>query len=242
MKKSYLVLVMFLALLIVLVGCSSDNSEQEPTVTPEVSKSQTESPTKEEPIEKPIVETKEYDQPMDPEVYSGELLKLLQSKHFTVTMDTGIDKDRQIMVYETMTVVDGDRSATSMRSMASTVIDLVTILEDGKAYVIKHNEETIVVTPIEKNAEKIGVTLDEIDFNDIEYLGKGKGLYVNQPADFEEYSIDQGFVRFYYDGSEFKAIEVITDEGVTLTNHHVFSEEVDESLFELPKDYKQVEN
>ena len=233
MKKIYLILAILLVLTLVLVGCSSDDSEQEPAVTREVSKSEKDTPTKEDPI----VKAEEYDPPMDKEVYSGELLKLMQSKRYTVEMETFIDKDREINVYETITVVEGDRSATSMKTMASSSIDIITILKDGKAYVIKNNEKTIVVTLIEDQEEKIGVTLDEIDFNKIEYLGKGSGLYGNHYTDFEEYKVDVGFVRYYYNGNELQGIEVITDDGITVTNHHSFSDEVDESMFELPKDY-----
>lgn len=238
MKNIYSLMAILLVLTLVLVGCSSDDSVQEPAATQEVPKSQQDTPKKEDPI----VKSEEYETPMDKEVYSGELLELMQSKHYTVKMNTAINKDREINMYETITIVDGDRSVTSMKSMASSSIDLITILKDSKAYVIKPNEKTIIVSPIEDNEEKIGVTLDEIDFNKIEYLGKGKGLYGNQPTDFEEYKVDAGFVRYYYDGNELKAMEVITDDGITLMNHQSFSEEVDPSAFELPKDYKQIGN
>lgn len=241
MKKIYLILAILLVLTLVLVGCSSDNSEQESAITQKEPTTPVDAPIKEDPIaetkENPVVEVREYPDPMDNEIYSGELLELLQSKHYTVKMIAALDKNRQITIYDSTTVVDGDISASSTNNMGNNNVKITTILKEGKAYFINHLDKTMLVTPVKENKEKKGTTLDEIDFNKVDYLGKASGTFGNQARDFEEYRGDIGYIRFYYDGSELDGMEVITDDGKTLMNDLSFSDEVDESIFELPKDY-----
>lgn len=235
MKKRYLIISILIVLTIILVGCSKDEKEVEETKSQEVSQSEQKEVKKEETKIEPekVVETKE------DEIFSTRLIEMMSSKHYTMKMNSIVNMDGKQMEVQTTTVVADGQSATTLESEG---ISMTTILKDDKAYVVMHDQKMILVTPIPKDLEDKQPDLEEIDFNNLEYLGKGSGVFLGNERTYEEYKVDSGKIRYYFDGKELDGMEIVSGDTTIIMDIQFFDKEVDMSVFELPKDYKQVGN
>ena len=249
MKRIDLIIVLVLVLGLLLVGCTSAEPEVKETNSQEIDQADVDTVKSQDPI---IVEQNEekeeesYEEhseteevkETDPEIFSGKLIQMMKSKHYTMKMNTIVKMEVKQFEVQTTTVVNGDESATTMKADE---LYMTTILKGGKAYVVMHDQKMILVSPIpDMEEEEIG--LEEIDFSKVEYLGKGKGMFLGNERNYEEYKVDVGTVRYYFDGKDLDGMEIIADEGTTIMDVEFYSEDVDESVFELPKDYMQLWN
>ena len=241
-----------LVLALVLVGCSTDEPEVKGTNSQEMSQSDIDTIKSEEPLiaqeEDPEEKEEDESEPKeletevakdtDPEIFSGKLIEMMKGKQYTMKMNTTVTMEGKQFEVQTTTVVNGNESATTMKADE---LYMTTILKGGKAYIIMHDQKMILVTPIPE-PEELEIGLEEIDFSEIEYLGKGKAMFLGNERNYEEYKVDLGIVRYYFDGKDLDGMEIIADEGSTIMDVEFYSEDVDLSVFELPKDYMQLGN
>ena len=249
MKRIDLIIVLVLVLGLLLVGCTSAEPEVKKTNSQEIDQADVDTVKSQDPIIVEQNEEKEEEsdeeqseteevKETDPEIFSGKLIQMMKSKHYTMKMNTTVTMEGKQFEVQTTTVVNGDESATTMKADE---LYMTTILKGGKAYVVMHDQKMILVSPIpDMEEEEIG--LEEIDFSKVEYLGKGKGMFLGNERNYEEYKVDVGTVRYYFDGKDLDGMEIIADEGTTIMDVEFYSEDVDESVFELPKDYMQLGN
>lgn len=249
MKRIDLIIVLVLVLGLLLVGCTSAEPEVKETNSQEIDQADVDTVKSQDPIIVEQNEEKEEEsdeeqseteevKETDPEIFSGKLIQMMKSKHYTMKMNTIVKMEGKQFEVQTTTVVNGDKSATTMKADE---LYMTTILKGGKAYVVMHDQKMILVSPIpDMEEEEIG--LEEIDFSKVEYLGKGKGMFLGNERNYEEYKVDVGTVRYYFDGKDLDGMEIIADEGTTIMDVEFYSEDVDESVFELPKDYMQLGN
>lgn len=249
MKRIDLIIVLVLVLGLLLVGCTSAEPEVKETNSQEIDQADVDTVKSQDPIIVEQNEEKEEEsdeeqseteevKETDPEIFSGKLIQMMKSKHYTMKMNTIVKMEGKQFEVQTTTVVNGDESATTMKADE---LYMTTILKGGKAYVVMHDQKMILVSPIpDMEEEEIG--LEEIDFSKVEYLGKGKGMFLGNERNYEEYKVDVGTVRYYFDGKDLDGMEIIADEGTTIMDVEFYSEDVDESVFELPKDYMQLGN
>lgn len=249
MKRIDLIIVLVLVLGLLLVGCTSAEPEVKETNSQEIDQADVDTVKSQDPIIVEQNEEKEEEsdeeqseteevKETDPEIFSGKLIQMMKSKHYTMKMNTIVKMEGKQFEVQTTTVVNGDESATTMKADE---LYMTTILKGGKAYVVMHDQKMILVSPIpDMEEEEIG--LEEIDFSKVEYLGKGKGMFLGNERNYEDYKVDVGTVRYYFDGKDLDGMEIIADEGTTIMDVEFYSEDVDESVFELPKDYMQLGN
>ena len=249
MKRIDLIIVLVLVLGLLLVGCTSAEPEVKETNSQEIDQADVDTVKSQDPIIVEQNEEKEEEsdeeqseteevKETDPEIFSGKLIQMMKSKHYTMKMNTIVKMEGKQFEVQTTTVVNGDESATTMKADE---LYMTTILKGGKAYVVMHDQKMILVSPIpDMEEEEIG--LEEIDFSKVEYLGKGKGMFLGNERNYEEYKVDVGTVRYYFDGKDLDGMEIIADEGTTIMDVEFYSEDVDESVLELPKDYMQLGN
>ncbi len=252
MKRIYFIIGILLVLALVLVGCSTEEPEVKGIDSQERSQSeidtvksedpiaseQEESEEKEEEESEPKESETEVGKDTDPEIFSGKLIEMMKGKHYTMKMNTVVTMEGKQFEVQTTTVVNGNESATTMKADK---LYMTTILKDGKAYIIMHDQKMILVAPIPE-PEELEIGLEEIDFSKIEYIGKGKGMFLGNERNYEEYKVDLGIVRYYFDGKELDGMEIIADEGSTIMDVEFYSEDVDLSVFELPKGYMTIGN
>lgn len=239
MKRIYSIISILLVLTLLMVGCSTEEREANQPEVQQATQSDIDKVDSENPIEEVDEEQpEEVDEP-DEEIYSTRLIEMMQSKHYTMKMNTIVNMEgRQIEVQTTTVVADG-QSATTIESDE---VSMTTILKDDKAYVIMHDQKMILVAPMSESIEEAESGLDEIDFEKLEYLGKGKAIFLGNERNYEEYKVDVGIVRYYFDGKELDGMEIISDDASTIMDIQFYSNDVDMSVFELPKDYMQIGN
>lgn len=239
MKRIYSIISILLVLTLLMVGCSTEEPEANQPEVQQATQSDIDKVDSENPIEEVDEEQpEEVDEP-DEEIYSTRLIEMMQSKHYTMKMNTIVNMEgRQIEVQTTTVVADG-QSATTIESDE---VSMTTILKDDKAYVIMHDQKMILVAPMSESIEEAESGLDEIDFEKLEYLGKGKAIFLGNERNYEEYKVDVGIVRYYFDGKELDGMEIISDDASTIMDIQFYSNDVDMSVFELPKDYMQIGN
>lgn len=241
MKKVYLRIAILLVLILLLVGCSTD------TVIPEVKQPETKEVSQDK-IDKPIVDkdkdlvgvkqdSEEKADELGKELRSTKLIEMMKDKNYTLKMISTAKNDGKELFVETTTVVADGQTAVMMSSAG---LSMTTILKDDKMYVIMHGQNMILVAPSsERDEEEQGI--DEIDFSKIEYIGKGKGTFLGNERDYEEYKVDSGIIKYYFDDKEVDGMELISDEGETVIMDILsYSTDVDMSVFDLPTGYTQI--
>ncbi len=235
MKKVYSIVGLLVILTLLMVGCSSNEPGPKQSEAQQPIESEKETLASEDPIAESEPEIDVVEE-MDEEIHSTRLIELMNSKRYTMKMNTIVNMDGKQIAVQTTTVVADGQSSTTMESEG---LLLTTILKDNKAFMIMHDQKMIIVTPIPEYIEA-EPGLDEIDFNKLEYLGKGKAMFLGNERNYEEYKVDTGIVRYYFEGKELDGMEVISDEATTTMDIQFFDKEVDMSVFELPKDYMKV--
>ena len=234
MKRIYLIVGLVIILTVLMVGCSTEDKVEKQEVVQQSVESDLDKEKVEDSIVVDEVKPEEVEK-QNEEIFSTVLIEMMKSKHYTMMMNTIVDSEGKEMAVQTTTVVADGQTAVTMEAEG---LSMTTIIKDNKAYAIMHDQKMIIMAPIPTAVEEPG--LDEIDFDKLEYLGKGKGMFLGNERSYEEYKVDTGIVRYYFDGKELDGMEVIADEGSAIMDIQFFSNEVDMSIFELPKDYMQI--
>lgn len=246
MKKIYKIIGLLVIVAIVAVGCSTDEEE------PDSSEDAIEVEDNEEEVTDQQEEENEKTEDIDSEVKSKALRDMMNTEEYTMKLETtfkGLGGEE--MKQTTTNVVTEDQTYLHTES-EGTVINVIE--KDGKSYLIMHDSKTIIVTSEDEEDEPV----ENVGFigEGLEYIGKGKEEFLGNNRPYEEYKMDIGKVKYYFDGSEVDGAEIFVDmelvmdgedieeietEGTTMLMDIVlFEEEVDESVFELPEDYELV--
>ena len=121
------------------------------------------------------------------------------------------------------------------------------IIKDGKTYLISHDEKAYAVqegttgTGIEEEAL---FTEEDLEKMKTEEYSKGKETIDGTEYEYEEFKDDEtGEVeRFYFLGKDLKYVKDISDDATEeITKVNNLSTEVDDSLFEIPSGYTEME-
>ena len=238
MKKIYSIIGILLVLTLLMVGCSTEDKIDKQPEVQQTTQSEVDKIDSEDPIELEEEQEEPEEVKDNEEIYSTRLIEMMQSKNYTMKMNTIVTMEGQQFEVQTTTVVADGQSATTMESDE---LHMTTILKGDKAYIVMHEEKMILVAPNVPDLEE-DIGIDDIDYSKLEYLGKGKGTFLGNERNYEEYKVDVGKVRYYFDGKELDGMEIIADEGTTIMDIQFYSNEVDMSVFELPKDYMVIGN
>lgn len=246
MKKIYKIIGLLIIVTLLIVGCSSeepatDQTEEEQPVQTEKQERQE---VVEQEDEKKVEQVKDVETGND--IRSEVLRDIMNSKRYTIKMRNPADESGEDPEATITTVVADGQMATSMDSGDGS-LDI--IVKDGKSYMILHESKTIIVTDISEEDET-EPELTEFISSDLEYVGKGKDIFLGNKRDYEEYKMDLDTVRYYLDGKELDGMEIsidmsdlITEEDASVEKSNLiidvvsFEKEADMSVFELPEDY-----
>lgn len=236
MGKIYKIIGLLVIATLMFVGCSSDDSKVKP---PEVKgNTQVETGGKLEEAEN-----------FGKGIKSKILKDFMNTKQYTMKIRQTTDFNGMEMVALLTNVVDGDRTYSHLE-MNGNIIEHIEI--DDKSYSIMRDSKTIIKTDRYNEDEPDNANMP-LGYEDLEYVGSGNEMFLGNKRDYEEYKIDLGIVKYYFNGKDLDGMKMIFDmeklredgdEGDYPTGDatiimEVLSYEkvVDKSVFELPKDY-----
>lgn len=192
------------------------------------------------------------------EVKSKVLLDIMNAEEYTTEIKmitrSGQNESESLVT----TAVSGDKvySATETGSMVSKFIE-----KEDKLYQIMDDAETIIVSNrYEEENEEVDLTNQNLVYDDLKYVGKGTEEFLGNQMPYEEYNIEIGSVKYYFDGDKLGGMEVLIDMEKLLgdefndeeTGNMIdkessvkmkilsFEKKADSSLFELPEGYEIV--
>lgn len=136
--------------------------------------------------------------------------------------------------------------------MNSEDMHTTTLVKDGKAYFVNHDEK--IYSSYDEATANENILLDELSrLKDITSV-KGREKINGKTYNFEEYTGYSGFMyssnidveeeniktRFYFSGNDLKYIKTIISEGEEELIEVNLTYEPEDSLFEVPTDYEEI--
>ncbi len=232
--RRYIGIMILLLVALFLTSCSSGTSTQpeQPTSEPPVVSQE---PAKESESTTPVNPVKTSGEGKLSEVYQ----KMMKSGRYTMKYKTIMDMDgNEVEMEITMAVMDG----MSAMVMDSDMLESITINRDGNIYIISHENKTMMVLPegTQMETEEESITPVELGEYTMEYAGSGKEDFMGKERKYEEYVMEEGKVKYYFDGNDLEGISSSIGEHTTLMEIEEMSDTVDETLFELPLGYQEI--
>lgn len=210
MKKSILLTIFLISLMLLITACSSP--------------------------EEPVAPAETDDTNLVGHRLSASYVDMMKNNNYMMKYKTFMDFDgREIEALITI-AVSGEKHAfiTESDEITST-----TIMDDDKFYLIDHDSKTVMVMPfiMEDNAED-GVDITQVDSANLEFVGTGTGTFMGNTRDYEEYAADNITMVYFFDGDKLDGmVMMVEDESLTMVIEEMTSM-VDESIFEIPEDYQ----
>lgn len=268
MKKLYKIIGLLIVVTLIAVGCSSEDSDQ--TEGQETNGAEEEIEREEDPIEDEKDQEDQDDQDdekeedksgdLEGEIKSQALIDIMNAKEFTMKMKMITTVDGQ----ETESVITNAASGDKTYSLVESGKTIMNVIEkDDKSYVIMDESKTIIQSNRhqEEDEAEENITADNLVYDDLKYIGKGKEEFLGKQRSYEEYSTEVGNVKYYFDGKKLAGMKMDMDmssifedeleegedtEGLVPEETTIkvevlsFEKEADNSLFELPEDYQIV--
>ena len=167
----------------------------------------------------------------------------------------GISTDSYYMKYKTKTEDANGNSITATielgakdgnLAMNSEEMNIGMVKKGDTIYYVMHEQKSIVKYPLTEELQKQFADYDVVGNKeeiDESYVGSGKEEVDGAEYYYEEYaSKDQegAKTKYYFDGDELKYLKTIVDDKEEIMEIIEFSDNVKDSLFELPSDYSEV--
>lgn len=238
MKRPILMTIFLLSIILFIAACSSSES---PATPPDP----IESTQREEGLDDLVIEEEVSEGNSDElgERLSVAFVDIMANDNFTMVYSTLIEMDGKEIEARMTMVRSHDRNAFKMDSE---IVSTTTITEEDKMYIISDETQTVMVMAF--NPDEIiedefddSPTLQDIDASSMEYIGKGTGTFMGNTRDYEEYLVDGDRILYYFDGNHLDGMELISDSGTTIMDIEVMTDDVDESIFEIPENYQMIE-
>jgi hypothetical protein len=154
---------------------------------------------------------------------ASDFIKTLKSGKYLIRYKTTTVYEGKSFEVETTYAVSGD-------SIAMVSADRATIVKDNKVYMLNHTDKTILSWAVDPASEN----LKRIDTDGIAYQGNSKeGNLV-----CEEYTTALTHLKLYFSGKELVRMATIINGLDVVMDIAEVSNEVPESLFEVPSEYR----
>lgn len=231
MKKISLVMLL-LSLLLIISACSN---EGEPATTAEPS---------DNVVTEESIEESEDDTSKNTDVVSDRLsaayVDMMKSESYTMKYRTYLDfEGEEVEANVSMFISKGRMAFQTIMENVNTI----TVMQDEKAYFIDHETQTVMIMPFSQNdIVEDGPQVHNIETETMEYVGSGTGEFLGETMNYEEYtSSGQDRILYYFDGDELIGMEMFFENGSVVMIIEEFTDQVDESMFEIPEDYQVME-
>ena len=235
--KKQIGIVAILLIGLVLVSCSSNNSQEVPDQVPVVDQAPVEQPS-DTPVDQPS------QSPSDST--SGQ-------RRLSETYQNMMDDGKYTMKYKIITNMNDDDDnemeirLAVMDGMSAITMDLddletTTINRDNKIYIVNHENRTIMV--MNQGAQVAGedssTSPEDLNDYDMEYVGSGRENFMGKERPYEEYSFEGGSTKYYFDGNDLDGMIITIGDNITIMEIEEISDTVNETLFELPLGYQEI--
>lgn len=229
MKKSMLITIFLIVIMLFITACSSPKEPATPGDTDEVSA---------EPVDKRDDESDDSSNDVGHRL-SAAYVDMMKSNNYMMKYRTFIDFDGVETEALITTVISGEKSAFSTESDE---INSATIMEEDKSYLIDHNSKTVMIMPfIMADTADEGIEITQVGSEKLEFVDTGNGTFMGNSRPYEEYAAENVTVLYYFDGNELDGMEMITEGESIIMDVVEMSSNIDESMFEIPEDYQVME-
>ncbi|MCR3956480.1 MAG: hypothetical protein NUK57_09295 [Gudongella sp.] len=238
MKKYMIIVGLILVLSLSFVGCSQEAPmESEPEAVepenPEPSENESqideEAQIDEEPQEEP-----------EENLLSEAYAEIMMGNRYTMKYRTITTIEGQEYEATITTAVDGDNFATVFDS---DLANSTTIQKDGMLYMVMHDQKMVMVFPEDTDqAAEFDMNENEVlETDGMEYSQSGSSEFMGETRRFEEYKVEGGTIRYYFDDADLIGMEMTGPDYESTWHIEEFSDSVDMSLFDIPEDYTTFE-
>ncbi|MDD4592274.1 MAG: hypothetical protein PHG06_17880 [Parabacteroides sp.] len=163
------------------------------------------------------------------ELLSASYVEMMKSGKYLLKYRATIEFEGQSAQLEATAAVAGEDSAFISKVGG---IESKMIFKEDKVYMIDHANKSILIWSSGAEDEDDGT----IDTEGITYIGKG----IEDGLDYEEYSTEDGSIKYYFDGKKLVKMIVVTENETMLMEILEMSDKVPDSMFEIPSDYQTV--
>ena len=151
----------------------------------------------------------------------------MKSGQFLLHYQGTVTAEGQTMEMDVTTAVDGETIATISVMNGMTVH---TLLQDGVMYLIDDQNKTY-------SEMEMMAGLELGDTAELEYKGKGTATVDGKEMHYEEYAIENGLMRYYFDGDKLYAISETVGSEEMMMKVLEFSDKVPEDMVSIPAGY-----
>lgn len=233
MKKYIIIIGLLLILSLSFGGCSQETpaeteTEGLETDNPENTDDEP-TPTVEEPQEEPEEEPQE-------SLLSAAYADVMMGKQYTMKYKTITQVEGQDYEATITTAVDGENFATVFESELA---NSTTIQKDGKLHMVMHDQKMVMVFPedTDQASEFNESEGDIVETEGMTFTQSGTAEFMGETRRFEEYDLEEGTIRYYFDGESLIGMEMTGEGFDSKWVIEDFSESVDMDLFNIPDDY-----
>ncbi len=143
--------------------------------------------------------------------------------------------------------VSGNKSLIEMSLSGGTLGKMSVLSNDSGQFFLINALAGLLKGYIKVSDEEAGEYSDLFDFSsmsdteDIEYVKTDKVVYKGVEYLCEEYRTESGTIRFFFSDGKLKRVEQVDNDGSRLIMENIeISTNFSESVFEIPKDYKEI--
>lgn len=167
------------------------------------------------------------------DLLSSAFVDMMKDDEYLLKYKATIEfEGESIEVTATVATAGDDTAMTSSGEGLETTM----IIKDDKVHMVDHASKSVMSWAQTQETED-QLETGAIDADEMTYLGSGNedGLI------YEEYSTEDGSVKYYFDGKELVKIAVTNEEGIMVMDIIEISNEVPASMFEIPSGYQVIE-
>ncbi len=158
---------------------------------------------------------------------------IFQGDRYFMKYRTIMDMDGEDVEAQIEMAVDGDMMAmkTLLPGVESHMIN-----KDEKMYMVDHNTKTVMVMNIASAPD-----MEDPDqyTAGISYIGDGTGDFLGRSLPFEEYAVETGTIKYFFDGKALAGMIFHTQAGDQVMEILEISDKVPEEMFDIPENYPQ---
>lgn len=235
--KKQIGIVAILLIGLVLVFCSSNNSQEVPDQVPVVDQAPVEQPS-DTPVDQPSQSPS--DSTSGQRRLSETYQNMMDDGEYTIKYKilTNVNGDDDDEMEITLALMDG----MSVMVMDSDDLETTTINRDNKIYIVNHESRSIMVMDqgAQVEGEDSATSPKELNVYDMEYIGSGRENFMGKERPYEEYSFEGGSTKYYFDGDDLDGMVITKGELTTIMEIEEISDTVNKTIFELPTGYQEI--
>jgi hypothetical protein len=170
---------------------------------------------------------------------SATYADMMKSGKYYMKYKTSMDIEGQKMEVEASMAVSGEDMALSTKGSG---YEANIIVKNNKSYMVDHQNKTVML--LAENANQTGSSPEDnqdINTDGIVYSSSGTGSFKGKTLPYEEYSTSDGKIRYYFDGKKLYGIEVIAQGATVQMEILEMSNNVSDSMFEIPASYTKLD-